>query len=330
MNWYVVGESANFPVNLLKKVTIWNKDYVIWKDKSDNFYAMDDDCSHNGASLSRGHLHNNCVVCPYHGYEFAGNGNLTLVPGLNFTSSPCKNQKGYTIVSRNGWIFMNTISKREYIPREIDFFQEDEANHPDYSYIVLNVLFKAYGRIVSENSLDVMHIGFVHTFGNRDFPSPLSEVPPYAVGKYENHYRTEYDYLSGKDSFAKKIFKINQLKIQNEFALPHSTVARIIFGPFVSTVVTFARPINMTHTQLYVKTYRNFWRKYTNDNNILCILYNYIGNFITQRMMYETVLQDKGVIENIKLEFLDGKFKMKYDKLLNTYRTLYKKYIHRI
>jgi len=55
-----------------------------------------------------------------------------------------------------------------------------------------------------------------------------------------------------------------------------------------------------------------------------------IGDYFTKKIMWDTVLQDKSVIEGIRLENADGKFNMKYDKLSNTYRTFYKKLIHRV
>jgi phenylpropionate dioxygenase-like ring-hydroxylating dioxygenase large terminal subunit len=294
---------------------------------------MDDDCSHKGAALSGGYLKGGCVVCPYHGYEFAANGTLMKVPGLEFTSSSCKNQITYPIFERNGWIYLNRLPK--LIEKEDEFYirtitEEEEAGNPDFAPIFLNIGFNAYSRIVSENSLDVMHIGYVHTFGNREFPSPLAEIPPFPLNKKQNHWRTEYDYLSGKQSFAKRLFGIKQLKIQNEFALPHMTVARIIFGPWISTVVTYATPINITHTQLYVKTYRNYWKAPINSQNPLDHIYESLGDFITKKLMFDTVMQDKSVVENIKLENADGKYNMKYDKLSNTYRTFYKKWVHRV
>jgi phenylpropionate dioxygenase-like ring-hydroxylating dioxygenase large terminal subunit len=334
LHWYVIGETRHFKPNRLKKITVWDKDYTVWKDsKTNTFHAIDDDCSHKGASLSGGYLKGGCVVCPYHGYEFAANGTLLKVPGLEFTNTPCKNQITYPVFERNGWIYLNRVPKLIDSNTNDTYYietitEEQEAGNPDFAPIFLNVNFKAYSRIVSENSLDVMHIGFVHTFGNSEFPSPLHEVPPFPITKH--HWRTEYDYLSGKKSFAKKLFGINQLKIQNEFALPHMTVARILFGKWISTVVTFATPINITHTQLFVKTYRNFWKAPVHSQNLFDSIYNYFGNYFTSKLMLETVMQDKSVVENIKLNKADGKYNMKYDKLSNTYRTFYKKYVHSI
>jgi phenylpropionate dioxygenase-like ring-hydroxylating dioxygenase large terminal subunit len=89
---------------------------------------MDDDCSHRGASLSDGHLCDNQVVCPYHAYEFDKKGTLVKIPGLNFTNTPCKNQKTYAIIEKNGWVYINTkMTPMDILrfPRETQFLFEE-------------------------------------------------------------------------------------------------------------------------------------------------------------------------------------------------------------
>jgi hypothetical protein len=104
--------------------------------------------------------------------------------------------------------------------------------------------------------------------------------------------------------------------VENEFILPHTTIARILFGDYVSTVVTFALPVGDNKSKLFVKTYRNFWM-------------NSLGDAVSYHLMHETMKQDKGVVEGISHDCIDGKFNMKFDKLQNTYRTFYKNFIHR-
>jgi hypothetical protein len=112
-----------------------------------------------------------------------------------------------------------------------------------------------------------------------------------------------------------KIFKIKKIDIDNEFALPHTTTARIKFGDgLVNTVVTAACPINDTSTKLFVKTYRNFF-------------YGGFFNNMFRKMMVDTLHQDKAVIESIKVENMEGRFNMKFDKLQNTYKTFYKRFV---
>jgi len=327
LNWYVIGEDSSFTNNKLYNIQIWNNNYVVWKDNN-KYFALDDACSHRGASLSLGCINRANIMCPYHGYEFNSCGTLVKVPGLNFTDMPIQNQNTYNVLEQDGWVYLNTINNLFYKPEKINIYREPEAFSKKFCKILLNFDFNAFGRLVSENSLDVMHIGFVHTFGNKKNPSPTKEIPPYSVNDYPNHFKTEYEYKSGPDSIAKKVFFFNKLKIENEFILPHTTVARVIFGNYTSTVITNTLPLNLTHSKLFVKTYRNFWN--TNDSSILGYMYNNLGDIITKITMINTVLQDKQVVENIKQEFMEGKFNMKYDKLQNVYKSLYKKYVFNV
>ena len=337
LQWYVIGTPLDFPINVPQKATIWNKNYVVWQNEKGEYTALDDACPHKGASLAGGVIQNGSVVCPYHGYEFDCAGELTKVPGICFQPSTVYNVPKYNIVEKNGWVYLNTFSdliknsslkdgvvgseleelnlKRSMIAsREtIGFPTEDEVGRND-SVVFLDMDFDCYSRILSENSLDVMHIGFVHTFGNKERPAPIEVHPPRLVGPH--HFKTTYMYEAGENSLARRYFKIKDLIIENEFILPHTTVARVIFGDYVSTVITFALPISENKSRLFVKTYRNFWK-------------NPMGDKISRDMMYQTMLQDRVIVENIHPHFEDGKFNMRFDKLQNTYKTFYKRFIHR-
>ena len=319
-SWYVVAQTDEITTDKPHKVTVWGKDYVIWKTNDNKYNALEDVCSHKGAALSIGYLKDDCIVCPYHGYEFDKTGNLLIVPGINFKASLTHKIHNFAVVERHGWLYLNTMEIPDFLTKEQVYiladriFIEPEATDDTMTAVLLHQSFKTYPRLVSENSLDIMHIAFVHTFGNKVKPAPTYENPPKEIT--QDHWRTSYIYESGKDSMVSRMFNMKRIDIDNEFALPHTTIARIKFGgKFVSTVVTAACPINERETKLFVKTYRNFFES-TWFNG-------WFGH-----MMRETLNQDKGVIESIKTENADGKFNMKFDKLQNVYRTLYKKHIH--
>ena len=321
LQWYVIGQKNEMKINEPLLVTIWNNNYVVWKNRKGEYAALDDVCPHKGASLSRGKIKNGNVMCPYHGYEYDNKGTLRKVPGLCYRPSSVYDVSQYNIVEKYGWLYMNIqpkdkldyknvskIDTGQHVLKENIFIEEDAMN--DTSIVYQNMNYNCYSRILSENSLDVMHIGFVHSFGNAKNPSPTYEEPPKLVGK--NHFKTAYNYIAGEDSLARKIFDVDHIKIENEFILPHTTIARVYFGDYVSTVVTFALPINNDETKLFVKTYRNFWR-------------NPLGDLFIKYLMHTTMLEDKSIVEHIDPRYMDGKFNMKYDKLQNTYKTLYKK-----
>ena len=321
LQWYVVGQSNNFLFNKPYPVQIWNSKYVVWKNNTGAYSALDDACTHKGASLSSGKICKGNVVCPYHGYEFNENGTLTKVPGVCFRPSPVYNLNQYNIVEKNGWVYINTMSAIEQarLTEENSSFVSSDNIYVEpeieqgCSVVYLDMDYNCYSRVLSENSLDIMHIAFVHTFGNTKRPEPIREIPPVLVGP--NHYRSTYFYEAGEESVARKVFGVKELVIENEFILPHTTIARVKFGDYVSTVMTFALPIGENKSRLFVKTYRNFWQ-------------NQLGDMFTSNSMLNTMLQDKAVVESIDNRFMDGKFNMKFDKLQNTYVAFYKRFVH--
>ena len=315
LQWYVIGKKSDFLKNRPKKIQVWNTNYVVWRNDTNSYVALDDVCPHKGAALSSGKVCDNNIVCPYHGYEFNDEGTLTKVPGICFKPSPVYDVKKYNVIEKNGWVYLNTYYVNEF--SQVNSTAASIYNEPEIeqgcAVVHLDMEYKCYSRILSENSLDIMHIAFVHTFGNKARPNPTKEIPPRLVGP--NHYKSTYYYEAGEDSIARKVFGVKDLIIENEFILPHTTVARVKFGDQISTVITFALPLGDNKSKLFVKTYRNFW-----DNQV--------GYAITKNTMYNTMLQDKLVVESIDRRFMDGKFNMKFDKLQNTYKSFYKRFIH--
>jgi len=330
LSWHVVGCTRDFPLNQPTKIQLKGKAYTIWKTP-DKYVALNDQCPHKGASMSNGYIHDGCIACPYHGYEFNTNGSLCSVPGISpstysiglpqgvlpemavekrplFPESAIHNLATYPIENRGGWIWLNTIPDKDRL-YDHRIFLEPEASDPTMSPIFLEMEYQANSRVVTENSLDIMHIAFVHTFGNRQDPNPIEMTPPTIIGLF--HVESTYLYKSGENSLVKRYFDIDKIKIENQFVLSHYAVARIKFRNYTNTVVTYASPVNATHTKLFVKVYRNFWL-------------GYLGDCAFRKWMWSTMMEDKEVVEEIDPAF-DG-FNMRYDKLQNTYRTYYRNF----
>ena len=326
LGWYVIAQSDEFKKDKPRKITVWGKNYAIWKDSSGRYSAIDDECPHRGVSLSCGKIDkkHNEIICPYHAFKYSGKGELCAVPGqTTFLPSINHDVQRYSIVEKHGWIYLNTNAvPADYPDDKLDelnsniFLEPETEKGKNMTVLYLNTDFNAYPRIVTENSLDVMHIGFVHTFGNSKQPAPTYEIPPHIIGMF--HCRSSYGYTSGSESMVKKMFGIDKIEIENEFILPHTTIARVKFGDgLVNTIVTTACPIHHGKTRLFVKTYRNFMEGSLEDE-------------FFKKMMFKTLVEDKKVIETIHPEHMDGKFNMKYDKLQNTYKTYYKTFIRRM
>lgn len=336
LTWYPIGVIKDFNSYSPTKIKIRDVNYSVWKDKNNTYYALRDACSHQGASLSKGCIRNNKITCPYHGYEFDGNnGNLTSIPYYTTKYNDNYNINYFNVIENKGIVFLNTIPlKNKNVSDLIDtskIWVEPEAYNNTFKEVILTKKFNNYAKLVSVNSLDICHISFVHTFGNKNSPNPLNEPVIEKINDNKYHFKITYQYKSGSGSIVSKIFNIENLTVENEFILPHTTIARVKFGDFVSTVVTNAVPISKFETKLFVKAYRNYWYTYPDNDIFNPFLYitNYFGNYITTDLMRKTLNEDKEIIDNIDTydyESMHGKFSIKFDKLSNLYKHYYKKF----
>ena len=336
LTWYPIGFSKQFGMKP-KKVTIRDTNYVVWKEKS-VYYGIRDACSHQGSSFILGGTCKNTITCPYHGYIFDGtNGELLQIPQLPHVESASHNIDCFKVVERGDVVYFNTIPIRnETMKAEIDetkIFVEPEYYDKDQRVVYLSEEFEHYAKFVSVNSLDICHIGFVHTFGNRKNPNPLHNSKVLKMDDYENHYKIIYEYMAGDNSLVNKIYNFDNITVENEYALPHSTVARVKFGNLSSTIITHALPVSKFKTILFVKAYRSYWSfdlKNSKNHNILYPLMhfiNQIGDQITHNTMYATLKQDKAIVDNIdKKDYVSmhGKFSIVYDMFSNHYKNNYK------
>jgi hypothetical protein len=152
--------------------------------------------------------------------------------------------------------------------------------------------------------------------------------------EYDNHYKIIYKYVAGENSLVNKIYHYDNIIVENEYVLPHTTVARVLFGNMSSTIITHALPISKFKTKLFVKAYRSYWNfnMYKNQNHIMypiMHLINILGDKATYNTMYTTLKQDKAIVDNIdksSYEAMHGKFSIYYDMFSNHYKNNYKKF----
>ena len=89
----------------------------------------------------------------------------------------------YAIVEKNNWIYIlnkplvdiNDIQRWiGSVSLEDSIWVEPEAQDDHFRCVTLSKVFEQDARTVTENSLDILHISEVHSFGNRLRPLPIS------------------------------------------------------------------------------------------------------------------------------------------------------------
>lgn len=88
---WLLAHKSMLSVNKPKKVSLYGKDYVLWKDTTGKVSALPNACPHMGAMLSEGwcqqHGDKSSVVCQFHALEFDSEG-CTILPGSNKKTLP--------------------------------------------------------------------------------------------------------------------------------------------------------------------------------------------------------------------------------------------------
>ena len=80
MSKILAGKTADIPPGKLHKISLDGKDILV-VNLDGNYFAMDDTCTHAGASLSEGTIDGDVITCGWHGAQFdCKSGKLTKFP----------------------------------------------------------------------------------------------------------------------------------------------------------------------------------------------------------------------------------------------------------
>ena len=78
-DWHAVASAAEVTPQAPVSVRLLDHELVLWRS-ADGLQAWHDLCVHRGAKLSGGRIANNCLACPYHGWEYDSSGRCARIP----------------------------------------------------------------------------------------------------------------------------------------------------------------------------------------------------------------------------------------------------------
>ena len=311
--WYPLIPANELKNKKLHSLIFDNQPLACYHKFNNTYIVHSDVCPHQGASLSKkGWINrNNNLQCGYHGFEFC-DGNFCKIP------DPIKNPKYFK--SRIHLNLFPTLKKSDFLffsPNEFnisnipDIFYPPEESDSNFRQIDGFKIIDSNYMTVCENLLDMLHISYVHSFGNRQSPIPF-DIKSKRLGNLS--FRTEFLYSPNENTISNKIGKASKVIVQNEYHLPTNTITRVFAGDVIKTVFTRSVPINENKTLLYWKIYRNFW------NDPFLNWFSYIGDFITKFLMEKTINEDIDMLKNVYDEFREGNLITKYDVTIHNFR----------
>lgn len=176
--WYALCLSTEVKDKPIR-VTALGNELVIYRNSKKEPVVMSDLCVHRGGALSDGWTKGDCVVCPYHGWEYDQNGACVRIPA-NLESVPIPRKArvdSYPTAERYGFIFafLGDLPEAERPP--LPTFPE--FDDPKYKRLWGDYWWDVHYTRAVENGMDIAHAPFVHagSFGNPDEP----EVESYEV-----------------------------------------------------------------------------------------------------------------------------------------------------
>lgn len=158
--WYPIFWADQLKPGEVVSAQVWETSLAVYRAADSTVHAMADACPHKGVELHRGEVHENNLVCPYHGWEFNGEGSCVSIPYFPKEQKlPCAQARSYPTREAYGivWIFPGDAELAEQQPLP----EVPQYGQPGWFMVRIPGHFKAHFSICNENTMDVFH-GFLH------------------------------------------------------------------------------------------------------------------------------------------------------------------------
>ena len=180
--WFVIAWSREVFAGRPLARKLLGVDVVLWRS-SEAVHCWRDLCIHRGAKLSLGSATNECLVCPYHAWQYGTDGRCVKIPAQPEVTPPIKARaQTFDAMERYGmvWVRLETLPGATAGLPQFAF-----ADDPTFRSMQAGPYrFRALGPRVVENFFDVAHLGIVHA-GLLGDPQRV-DIEEYEVGMTEH------------------------------------------------------------------------------------------------------------------------------------------------
>ncbi len=166
-SWYVGAWSKEISDKPVARKLL-DEPIVMFRVGDGEVAALEDRCPHRHLPLSMGTVEGGNLRCGYHGMVFDRSGTCLSIPSQDSIPSGAK-AKSYPAVERYGWIWLWMGDPAAADPALIPDFHR--LTDPAYTAVGKTNHVNAAYKLVTDNLVDLSHVGFVHTstIGNAAF-----------------------------------------------------------------------------------------------------------------------------------------------------------------
>lgn len=254
LHWYIACRSKELSQKPLG-VTIAATPIVIFRTASSQVAALEDRCAHRNAPLSKGSVCQDQLECPYHGWQYSGDGIVTSIPALPATCPIPENLriKSYHCLEQDGYVWV-CLSETPATERPREFPHLGESGWTSFH---MKTRFKASVEACLENFLDCPHANYVHRFW---FRSPKARPVKAVVRSLDDGAIAEYFEEPRESSLVWWLLsrKRSQMQHTDRYIAPATTRVDYIFSDQRHYIITSScTPITENETDVYtVITFR--------------------------------------------------------------------------
>ena len=159
--WYPIALSEEISADEPLRVQVLGLPFVAFRDDDGAAHVLADTCIHRGGSLSAGWVRGGRVVCPYHGWEFSGDGKCQHIPSLEGVKAPARAKvDAYPVQEKYGIVFafLGDLPEEERPP----LYEIEEYGNGEWKAQLYKLELNCYYQRSMENGLDPIHNEFVH------------------------------------------------------------------------------------------------------------------------------------------------------------------------
>ncbi|MBL1432923.1 MAG: Rieske family iron-sulfur cluster-binding protein [Gammaproteobacteria bacterium] len=236
-------------------VVMFSQYLVLFRDEQGKSVAVEDRCAHRNMPLHLGKIVSGCIQCPYHGWSYQGNGELTHVPADADNDLICKKIKinAYPCIEQDGYIWV-CLSKNVAVVQPPRFPNVDKVGWVTFR---MENIFNSSVENCLENFLDIPHATFVHRFL---FRSNLSKSIAATVYETEDGAVAEFSNEPREKSLVFKVLSsaATALKHTDRFIAPSMSRVDYIFSDNRHYMISsFCTPVDDVTTKVFtVVTYK--------------------------------------------------------------------------
>jgi nitrite reductase/ring-hydroxylating ferredoxin subunit len=249
--WWPLSVSSEITIKPIR-VTALQQEFVLYRLPDGTAQVLSDLCVHRGGALSDGWIEGECIVCPYHGWNFTRDGACVKIPA-NLPNVPVPRKArvdSYPTVEQNGWVwaFLGDIPERERPPLP-NYLEPDMSNRIRVGNAVKwNAPYEKVVAIFSELSRSLLAL-------DGEFAGTAAQISREIAST-----QTWSASTNGKAQPPKRIERSMLSLLKKEIDMPQVDASVSLFAPCFTVHTVSDTQVTMAHLPIDDHTTRTKWQ----------------------------------------------------------------------